>query len=134
MCDIKEKTQLKTMTVYKAVYRNDKDEYLSPFAETPVEIGKVPNFTREVLCGMFQDILHPMRGHISGCLKKAHAIIISKASCFDNWQNNMKIVKIKLGGDILKGSTSGILDENELTSNGIIYAGSEILSIEEVNI
>ena len=37
MCDIKNKTQLKTMTVYKAVIVTSSGEYKSPFAEAPVK-------------------------------------------------------------------------------------------------
>ena len=128
MCDIKEKTQFKTMTVYKAV-RVSKGKYLSPFARTPINLGSVPEFKKFEVVSDFFNPRHPLHGKISGFAKKQDAITLANDDCFPT--PSMKILKIKLGGIILMGSTNNICYKLR-TVNNITYAGSEILSIEEL--
>lgn len=137
MCDIKQKTQLKTMTVYKAVCKRRENNYLSPFALTPIQVGKVPDFTLYFTLhkkSYYQDYQHPMTGHISGFARLKDAIICSELNCFKDKEGYMKVLKIKLGGSILMGTTANIANKHVLPWNHITYAGSEILSIEELEI
>ena len=134
MCDIKNKTLLKTMTVYKAVGKTNTGDYISPFAHAPITTGKVPFFTISEIKNWWYNTSHPLHGKVSGFARKRDAEILSnhiKANPFA-YPENMKILKIKLGGTILIGTTNMILHENILSWNHITYAGSEILSIEEI--
>ena len=136
MCDIKKKTQLKTMTVYKAVFKTKDGKYISPFAQALITIGDVPQYKEDELACGYRSKRHPMYGYVSGCLKKQHAITIATLPYigFNMPHADPIVIKIKLGGNILKGSTAGIAKTQELTWGGITYAGNVILSIEEIKL
>ena len=132
MCDIKQKTQLKTMTVYKVVKWKG-GEYISYFAEAPIRVGKLPNWKKSELRNWWINPSHPLHNKVSGFLRKEHAIITAEhVRRAHRCDNNVHILKIKLGAPILKGTTGHIISSKFLTWNGITYAGSEILSFEDV--
>ena len=131
MCDISKKSKFKTKTVYKAVVLCSDGTYLSAFAGAPLAVGLVPNFRKDQLrySGWFNPS-HPLHGKISGFAQKQDALKLSEADYL--LSHPIRVLKIKLGGTILVGSTKGI-DSQLIPPNHITYAGTEILSMEEIS-
>lgn len=131
MCDIKTKTNLTTKTVYKVVRKEDKD-YYAYFSGFPIKIGKVDlhwddkhndNFMKYNPASNLYNYI--MTGKTSGFAKLISAQKLHKVLNYAN-----VILKMKLGGEIWKGTGKNISDN--ISERIITYAGTEILSFKEI--
>jgi hypothetical protein len=132
MCNLKEKTELKTVTVYKAVEKH-KGKYYSFFAGTKIEIGEVKPQTPENICKEMRsncatlyscdepNYNEHMVGKCSGFEKKIDAQTLAEG---------LPVLKVVLRGEIWIGDATQI--DSNINENSIIYAGTEILSFEEI--
>jgi len=135
MCDISKKTTFKRKTVYKAVIKN-KEHYYSYFAGTPIEIGKVNpqqgnSFGTPEYKLFFPNNIHynpNMIGRCSGFFAKEDAKKFVHES-----PAGTRLLKIVLGGEIMQGTTAKICSPGCIPWDHITYAGTEILSFEEIN-
>jgi len=135
MCDINKKTDLTTKIIYKVVRILD-GKYYAYYSGLPIEIGKVDS-SWEDKKHKWPDYLHykftrlynnNMIGKTSGFATLKAAMIL-KQNC-KYYQDTTTILKIKLGGEIWKGNGKNI---SSVISNDIVtYAGTEILSFEEI--
>lgn len=148
MCDIRTLTTHKTKTVYKVVFKKE-GKYITPLTYMVITIGKVAKmkfikrfmpfsdyFYVKLVPVSYSAITLPsspyynfhMTGKTSGfsSLKIAR---IYKNTFYE--RDLMVILKIKLGGSIYSGTGRNTMD-SKLADSAIVYAGSEILSIEEV--
>lgn len=138
MCDIKQKTDLKERTIYKCVIKRG-DEYISPFAYKTVCLGVVNPLTPDEyhLNGGYGVGYNPyqkggslfnkaMVGLCSGFATLRGAQECT-ATCYGRC---FVIIKMRIGGDIWKGTSKNIWDER---ARFVTYAGSEILSFVEIN-
>lgn len=136
MCNLKEKTDLKTVTVYKVVRRNKNGDYCSVFAGTPFFIGKVVpqhHYEPRQLNMMYHwyNELHNlynahMVGKCSGFEKRSVAETLAKA--FN--EGGFQVLKVELGGEIWTGDCKNIsvyVDYDE-----VMFAGTHVLSYELV--
>ena len=126
MCDINKKTKLKTKTIYKVVIQKD-EEYLAVYSKMPISIGEIDK--------NFNCVSHPkisslynenMIGRTSGFGSKKVAFLLKNHT----WRSDLVILKMVIGGDIMQGTTAKI--SGELPEHYTTYAGTEILSFEEV--
>lgn len=139
MCDINKKTKYTTRIVYKVVHKID-GNYYALYSGLPISIGKVD--ARWRLSKLKEDIRdnydfsnfttdtwfynRNIIGKTSGfAILKAAKILKSESH-----REDKKILKIKLGGEIWKGTSKNIL--SKYFDNYIVYAGTEILSFEEI--
>jgi hypothetical protein len=140
MCDINEKTKFKTKTIYKVVEKHN-DKYYSVFAAKEISVGKVSPLTPEEVIENLEimgwsyvdprEYTHPvspkfndnMVGKTSGFAK------IGPAKALQMGNEKEVVLKMVIGGDIMKGTSANIAG---LDPNYITYAGTEILSMEEV--
>ena len=131
MCNLNTTTNLKQQTVFKVVYKT-KDGYKSCFAKSKVVIGKVIPQTERPKDGIYYKAVPSLFnelavGRSSGFEKLEIATIL--AATYGSY-SNICILKIELGGSIVSGTALGIM--NHKYDREIVYAGTEILSIEEV--
>lgn len=146
MCNISQPTKFKTKTVYKVVRKVD-DQYYSLFSLHHLEVGTVKPIDSDEVFSI-KDVIfsdsagtsvndylkkhspiynHHMEGRTSGFnSKRAACDLIEDMSMF---KNPMVLLKVVLGGDILKGTAARC---RSLNPNYITYAGTEILSMEEI--
>jgi len=143
MCDIRQQTNLKTKTVYKVVYKAN-GKYYAVFSGLRLEIGFVQKMLRfdSVIEDDNKDasILQSfnsfhktsstcynplMSGRTSGFSSLKAAEILARC-CYPSI-----ILKIQLGGSILKGTSANILRDPTF-QRYITYAGTEVLSIKEI--
>ena len=147
MCNISKPTQLKTITVYKIVYKAE-GKYFGLYSHMPVVLGTVPKIDNSTEIELkVKAILgrklsfwgsgwaghNPlMPGKISGFAKRSVAkqLIECTSERPIEEATSIIIIKIKLGGTILMGTSENI--SNGININHITYAGTEILSIEEI--
>jgi hypothetical protein len=138
MCNITKKTNKETIIVYKAVIRVKK-RYYACFSGIKIKVGKVkPQTNRDynrienrfLLDGWRYDTLSMfynknMVGKTSGfaTLKSAESL------AYDGYGSRI-VLKIVLGGEIWRGNAVKI--SSSVPDNAVVYAGTEILSFEEV--
>lgn len=140
MCDISIQTRFKTKTVYKVAYQI-LGAYYSMFAGMLLNIGQVSKmplykggvhhrFIRYKEC---PELFNPhMQGRTSGFKTKRAALELVKNTLNVEIpaMSYTVILKIKLGGNIIQGTSAGI---GGVSSRYVTYAGTEILSLEEVS-
>jgi len=130
MCNLKEKTDLKTVTIYKAVEKIG-GKYYAFFAGTLIKLGTVEPQSYKNVHKRFKHRVDDwyisfndnMVGKCSGFKMKSDAIRLADGK-------NDAVLKIKLGGEIWIGDALNI--DMYIPDDHIIYAGSEILSFEEI--
>ena len=129
MCNLKEKTDLKTVTVYKAVEKID-GKYYSYFAGTLIKVGTVEpqsidnihkSFKGRFLEGWSWHHNKDMVGKCSGFKIEDDARILAESDT---------VIKIKLSGEIWIGDATNI--DSDIDDDAVIYAGTEIQSFEEI--
>jgi len=132
MCNIHTKTDLKTITVYKAVVKIDED-YYSCFAGTKIELGKVK---RQTFKRVHKALYYSNLFSIGGLFYNKHMVgkcsgfqLPDDAKILKIFTDGKTILKIVLGGTIWLGDASNIYFE--IPDDHIVYAGSEIISFEE---
>lgn len=139
MCNVNIKTKYTTRIVYKVVNKIA-DNYHALYSGLPIRIGKVD--ARWKLSKLKEDILDNydfinftpvdwtynsnIIGKTTGFANLKAAKILQKGT----HREANTILKIKLGGEIWKGTSKNILSES--FDNHIVYAGSKILSFEEI--
>ena len=148
MCDIKEKTRFKTKTVYKVVEKCG-GNYYSYYTGKPVTVGKVTPLTEKELEFFMTEVGFDVRyAYNPTAFKKAYIIggtrifnkkMMGKISAFaslsvakrlkESIPDPCEILKIKLGGEILKGTSDKM---GYIPPHYVTYAGSEVLSIKEI--
>lgn len=151
MCNIRTKTDLKEVTIYKLVLQSKRNGgYYSFFAGFPIKVGPVPIFRRRQvpvnlkgfnIYGRGQGLYNKnLRGRTSGfaAFQVAKTLADYDRNRNKKWGNVyngnegvIKILKIQLGGSIYEGTSASIADC--ISDFETVYAGSEILSIEEVS-
>ena len=152
MCDIKKETKYKSRIVYKVCYKID-DQYYSYFAGMLIKEGKVETRTQSPHKYLLLTIpelgitdYHQgenlfnknLVGRTSGfaSLDIAEQFILRLKLQNINFYKlrylkpRVVLLKVKIGGSIFKGSTKNI--SFYTPSDGVTYAGSEILSFEEI--
>lgn len=134
MCKLIRKTKKETVTVYKTVLRvvhEDGEYYTAFFSGVRIKLGKVKQQTREDKC---------FHRYIPGT-QHWNEIMVGKSSGFANLKPAIKlgrctknscVLKIVLGGEIWEGDASRIAIDIDFKEK--IYAGTEILSFEEVKL
>lgn len=135
MCNLKQKTDLKTVTIYKVVSINKKGEFCSVFAGTPIKLGKVRS-QRSYHHSQLYNYAHwykptsslynkRMVGKCSGFHDLEVARILSRCASLKR-----HILKIKLGGEIWVGDSKNI--SGDVPESAKIYAGTQILEYESM--
>lgn len=148
MCNINKKTKYKTRIIYKVCYKCG-DNYYSIFAGMKIEIGKTADSIRlshlpinsryigfnqyEIGDGLYNDNLI---GRTSGFKDKEAAFKLLKRQYLIKDNNNVieaepVVLKIKIGGSIFQGNSR--LISLGFPNDKVTYAGSEILSFEEIS-
>ena len=136
MCNISKKTKLKKVTVFTAVIKH-KEDYYSYFSLKKLKVGKVIPLTMEELnkcpvsTGSAKDYLNPneqfynenMVGRVSG-----FATIDPANTLYDTF--GKVVLKVVLGGDIMRGTAKNVMERRY--NKRVVYAGTEIISMEEV--
>lgn len=153
MCDIKTLCKEKTRIVYKVVYRDIKGNYYAIISGMRINLGlvskcikeesvilrisspsiqpyeRVHKFSPDYVCRHNSPYYNPlMTDRTCGfsSLSSARRWIRTEFSYIT--KSALRILKIKLGGSIYKGTSARFL-EYPIVS---VYAGSEILSFKEV--
>ena len=137
MCNIKTKTDLKEVIVYKAVIKKD-DKYFAPLSGVQIKTGTVTRqkksdavrkLPKQHLLRRFTEgdcFYKPiMKGKTSGFEKLSDAILYR-----DEIGNPSIILEMKLGGEIWVGDAYRV--STYIDYDAVIYAGTEVLSITEV--
>jgi hypothetical protein len=135
MCNITKKTDKKTVTVYKAVIK-DGENYYAFFSGIKIGVGTVkPQIDADYVKNIYlyrgyfkHDSIYNenMVGKTSGFAKhKTAKLLLSE--CF---YTEAVILKMVLGGEIWEGNAEHIACE--INPSEVVYAGTEILSFEEV--
>ena len=131
MCDIGEETKFKSKVVYKVVYTIDGKHY-SIFSGLKIKLGAVRNMNKRKTIGYMTFNTYGkydhfynenMIGRTTGFEKLSSAQELARV------QSSRRVIKIKLGGKLLKGTAKRLL------CNGYkhkVYAGTRILSITEI--
>jgi hypothetical protein len=153
MCDISMETKFKSKTVYKVAFQSRNGRLYSPFTYYPLKVGKVKDdwekmqkMCRKILEGTHQVFIKGsnmynwhMRGMVSGfgLLSDAVAMVNDDSSVFSHTamakkKGRLIILKLTLGGKILKGSTKHIC--STVPNNHVAYAGSVIKSIQKLDV
>lgn len=139
MCDINKKTKLKTVTVYKLCHKIG-NKYYAYFSGMEISTGNVVNFKNTCDSHFLNRINKEnspiynenMIGRTSGFkLKKDVEYLLEHIKKHNPFNCGKVILKIKLGGDIMKGSGKNIIMDDYLDST-ITYAGTEIVEMQEV--
>ena len=148
MCNINKKTKYKTRIIYKVCYKC-KDNYYSIFAGMKIEIGKIADFIRlsHLPINSRYIVFHQYKigdwlynnnliGRTSGFKDKEVAFELLRRQLSFEDNNNVivaepVVLKIKIGGSIFQGDSS--LISHGLPNDKVTYAGSEILSFEEIS-
>lgn len=138
MCDINQATDLKTVNVYKVCYKI-RNKYYACFSHIKIFVGSVSISTshyRERLKVMYAPSFpvynENMIDKTTGFKNLKHARYLQKRfKKIIHDDEEMVILKIKLGGEIMQGTGKNIVTSSILDS-AITYAGTEILEIEEV--
>ena len=139
MCDVNIRTKYTTRIVYKVVHKIA-DKYYALYSGLPIRIGNVDKRWRlSKLKESIQDKYdfssftsdnwsynRNIIGKTTGFTDLKAANILKRES----HREDKTILKMKLGGEIWKGTSRNILSEH--FDNYIVYAGSEILSFEEI--
>ena len=126
MCDISKKSRKKTAIVYKGVIKRinpfGQVEYYSYFVNIPVRVGVIASDKSPCLKDQFYNV--KMIGRCSGFaeLRDAKKLIAEESGCV--------VLKMEITKDIMSGTTAHI--SSNISYKHKIYAGKEILSIEEV--
>lgn len=144
MCDINKETKYKTRIVYKVCYKID-NKYYSYFAGMLIKEGKVETRTQsphKYLSLTIPEIrvidYHQVEslfnknlvGRTSGFANLNIAQILRLRLQHGDLKPRVVLLKMKIGGSIFKGSTKNI--SISIPSDSVTYAGSEILSFEEI--
>jgi hypothetical protein len=154
MCDINKKTKLKTVVVYKVCRYMHDDKYYAYFSGMEVCRGKVkdlpfyqrteghnnPFIIRYTFNNLNGELTYNrnynknLLGRTSGfkLLKTAKAFMMMVRSGYSS-SSNCYILKLTLGGDIMQGTGEGIAKNPDIR-NSTVYAGTEILSVEKVQV
>ena len=148
MCDISTKSDFKTKTIYKVCIKLN-GRYFACFSRAEIKIGKIPRRTNEMIVArdmkeaeIESSMNLNMFSYIYGGWGNDNPIIENKTTGFATLNDAKKlltkietpllcILKLKIGGEIYHGTGKGITDDNNLWK-AITYAGSEILSFEEI--
>jgi hypothetical protein len=140
MCNVKEPANIQEIVGYKIVFKEG-NKYLSPFAGKEIGIGKVYdmpfyNFEDQTKYWfyVYDELDNPnMIGKttVFKSLEEAQIIlkVLNKDESNLQWKDCI-IIKIKITGNIIKGTSARIV---EGFNNYIVYAGEEVLEIEEIN-
>jgi len=139
MCDINKKTNYTTRIVYKVVHKNG-DNYYALYSGLPICIGNVDkrwrisklkeNIRDNYDFNSFTPDTWTYNRNIIGKTTGFADLKAAKILKRESNREDKTILKIKLGGEIWKGTSKNIL--SEYFDNHIVYAGSEILSFEEI--
>ncbi len=152
MCDINKETKYKTRIVYKVCYKID-NKYYSYFAGMLIKEGKVETRTQSPhkylpLTISEMEITDYHQGgslfnkNLVGRTSGFASLDIAKQYILRLKLQNINfykrrylrprvvLLRIKIGGSIFKGSTKNI--SVSIPSDSVTYAGSEILSFEEI--
>ncbi len=142
MCNINKKTQKKSVVVYKVCRKMMDGNYYAYFSGMKIETGLVKNmpfFFPKRAKNTHPFITYP-KGDYSQFYNKN---IVGKTSGFEllkiakeflkdtNPRTSNVILKLTLGGDIMKGTGDRIV-RNPIVNGAIVYAGTEILNVEVV--
>ena len=143
MCDIRNKTDLSKITVYKLVKTDIQNNYYAFYSGLPIQLGKIEldwdgsKIERTFFDQYdFQDFIHSflfngfMNGKMSGFATLEMAKKLLSKTVYGG--DNKTILKIELGGEIWKGTSKNI--SIYIPDDGIIYAGTEVLSFKEISI
>ena len=137
MCDISKPTKLKEITVYKVATKSQSG-YLSAFVEAPIKLGEVKPFEMTGILvlkygynsALFNiNMIRRSSGFKSKEAAQKLADFFANNSEDENNNENLIVLKIKLGGSIMRGTSNYI---GGIDASHITYAGTEILSIEEI--
>jgi hypothetical protein len=146
MCNINKKTKLKTKTVYKVVWKHNGDFY-SVFTLKKLSLGKVKPLTKEEARHNKVDLDRPNNNNFIYFDRSEYIYnqnMINKVSGFErrrdaevlksdlNIYGGPVILRAVLVGTILKGTGDGIRSLFDGRPDVKTYAGTEILSMEEV--
>lgn len=135
MCDIKEIYPQDSVTVYKVVLKKSDGSYESPFAQCPVNIGKVKQMRPNGFV-MYNNL---MEGRCSGFANVEDAKLLCNAfrntKCLKKWNEKPIIIEMVLhktvSDHILQGT--GKLMMNGL-DDAIVLAGPVVKSIKELEL
>jgi hypothetical protein len=140
MCSIKTKTTKETVTVYKAVIKNE-GKYYAYFSGVEIMKGIVKPQVISDIHREYVKFKSAFLRYLSPEDASYNKIMVGKSSGFANENNafqliknpdkdeNCAVLKIKLGGEIWEGDARGIGTED---LNAVVYAGTEILSFKEI--
>jgi hypothetical protein len=137
MCNLTTKTDKKTVTIYKVVYKKN-GKYYAIFSGVEVKKGIVE---RQRIGDCHRDGMRNYFNYYSSIDNNYNTNMIGKSSGFDEEnparllmieidEPDMVILKIKLSGEIWRGDALHIGDS--VPNDSIVFAGSEIISFREV--
>ena len=146
MCDISKQTDLKERVVYKTVVKHE-GFYFSVFCGKLLTTGKVEPLKRSEALWMeelnkWRDALRYLQpeeylfnphmvGKVSGFVSKEITERFTASNNKVHSDLTHVTLKVKLGGDIMKGTAKRI--SYDISERAHTYAGTEILSMEELN-
>jgi len=125
MCDINKKTKLKTVTGYKLCWK-EKDTYYSHIVRSRIDLGKINSPRESVNVFNYNYIMKQFK--LCTILKK---LAVARKHYHSSNISTLVLLKITLGGIIYKGTDRGYTN---MLDNNIVYAGSEILSYQEIDL
>lgn len=139
MCDVNIRTKYTTRIVYKVVHKIG-EKYYALYSGLPIRLGNVDKRWRlsklkesirdsydfNVFTSDEWSYNRNIVGKTTGFALLEAAKILKQESS----KEDKTVLKIKLGGEIWKGTGKNIL--SSYFDKYIVYAGSEILSFEEV--
>jgi len=140
MCDISKKTNLKRKVVYKVVFKREGGYYScvvgSMIQEGLVLLSPATKYYKDFVPTYYNP---NMDGRVSGFASKGSAMLLigidAKYNIFRDYnvfKDKVVILKITLGGSIMKGTAKGFLLGKD--AKRITYAGTEIIDFEEITI
>ena len=140
MCNITKKTDKETVTIYKVVIKY-KRRYYSVFSGVKIKIGGVtPQTNRDFKRidnltngGWRYNAFSPLYNNIMPGKTSGFATLESAKSLAEDDSrvySSRIVLKIVLGGEIWEGDALDI--SHRVPNTAIVYAGSKILSFEEV--
>jgi len=154
MCDINKNTRLKSVVVYKVCRKMHDGKYYAYFSGMEVKVGKVKNMPfyqrteghnnpfniRYIFKGLDGEFKYNknfnknLLGRTSGfkLLKTAKLFMMMVSSGYSS-SDNCFILKLQISGDIMQGTGQNVTRHQDI-SNSIVYAGTEILSIEVLKV
>ena len=141
MCDLKSKSKLETVKVYKVCYEFE-GQYFAVFSGMEVKIGPVEKMK---FFGLVDNVrflnrtekpTHPLHnelaiGRTTGFKSKRIANRLGFARQFQS-KLRAVVLEIELADDIVRGTGEKIM-RDEVMSKSIVYAGRTVVSLKEVD-